>query len=334
MATNSRIEWTDATWTPIKARRKDTGKVGWHCERVSDGCKHCYSATFNQRMLPNGGTGLDFTRQARDRVDIFLDEKTLMQPLRWRKPLTVFVCSMTDLFGEFVPFDFIDRVFAVMALTPQHTFQVLTKRPERMFEYMQHIIRLAGIGPLGHRCPVWSALLNRAEQAWMNSTPDYMTKVRPMLLDRLRDHGPFADAPLPNVWLGTSVEDQVTADARIPHLLRCPAAVRFLSCEPLLGNVVLRGVRERSSSPTHTAERRVNYLTPARDGRDLGLDWVIVGGESGPNARPMHPDWARSIRDQVNGCPAVPLSRVGKKAAGRLLDGVEHNGMPLLNPQP
>jgi protein gp37 len=189
--------------------------------------------------------------------------------LRWSKPRRIFVNLMGDLFHPDVPDDFIDRVFAVMALSPQHTFQVLTKRPERMRAYMNH----------GEGFGRWGFIDGRARQIYVE-----------------RNHSPFPAGkvligPLPNVWLGVSVEDQTAADERIPLLLKTPAAVRWISAEPLLGSVDL--------------SRWIHDIPPAGDsrtGHDGGkfsrLDWVVVGGESGPSARPMHPDWARSLRDQ------------------------------------
>lgn len=293
MGERTGIEWTDSTWNPIRARNLATGKIGWHCEHVSEGCRNCYAESINLRL----GTGLPFKPGHRGDYGIFLDEKMLLSPLRWKKPRRIFVNSMSDTFAEFVKDEWIDRMFAVMALCPEHTFQVLTKRPERMLDYM-------------------SAIANRG--------------------------GTF---PLPNVWLGTSAEDQAAADERIPLLLQTPAAVRFVSLEPLLGPIKLAD----AIMPWVFDELRrriINDKQPhPRDGK---LDWVIVGGESGPNARPMHPEWARDIRDQCAaaglpyffkqwgafsyvdaiGVPAIVPRRVGKHTAGRLLDGIEHNGMP------
>lgn len=240
----SAIEWTDATWNPVSG-----------CTRVSAGCDHCYAVLMTHRLEAMGQSkyaGLTVLNPKGDRHFngvVRTHHDALAVPTQWRKPRGVFVNSMADLFHDEVPFDFIDQVFAVMAVCPQHTFQILTKRPERMAEY------LATGEP------------NRLEEiyaAWhsVSGSP-----------------AEAEDWPLPNVWLGTSVEDQAAADARIPHLLRCPAAVRFLSCEPLLGQLE-------------------DILLPAaidHEDDDRYIDWVIVGGESGRDARPCDIAWIRSI---------------------------------------
>jgi protein gp37 len=340
MSANTAIEWTDATWTPIRARNRDSGKSGWFCVHKSEGCRYCYAAAMNRRL----GTGLDFKAQNRDRIEIFLDEKMLRAPLDWKKPRMIFVCSMSDLFADFVPDEFIDRIFAVMALCPQHTFQILTKRPERMRKYLTvdrdmviegQIVELIG-----------------KDRAW-NESP----------------LGGCHGWPLPNVWLGASCEDQPTADERIPHLLATPAAIRFLSCEPMLGPIDLTGMcngwyflNSLTGLKYHDAPEGVHSATE----KCARIDWIICGGESGPGARPMHPDWARALRDQcaATGVPfffkqwgeylhetqvaaelvsfekvsrahlhqwsdGTAAVRVGKKAAGRKLDGIEHNAFPV-----
>lgn len=149
MADRSKIEWTDASWTPIRARNVDTGKVGWHCEHVSEGCRHCYAEGINKRL----GTGLSYKPGlvGPGGAEIFRDEKMLLAPVRWKRPRMIFVCSMTDLFAEFVSDEMIDRVFAVMALCPQHTFQVLTKRPKRMREWTNNRMIEGMCGAVEHR---------------------------------------------------------------------------------------------------------------------------------------------------------------------------------------
>ena len=366
MADGSKIEWTDATWNPIRAyldgRGGDGSRLGWHCEHVSEACRHCYAETMNGRF----GTGLPYARQSRDRVEIILDEKTLTQPLRWKKPRKIFVCSMTDLCADFVPDEMIDRVFAVMALCPQHTFQVLTKRPMRMRAYAE---------------TVTLARLIRGS----NDLPS--------------DPVAMPSWPLPNVWIGVTAENQEQADKRIPDLLATPAARRFVSIEPMLGPVNLLG--PENEGPLANGEPTQEQIEADKTGWFVlrygapRLDWVICGGESGRHARPTHPDWARSLRDQcvaagvpfffkqwgeylpvgqslpgcgkVHGATAVKPGRmklhfggtpkqppkhafaergvpfdstadgrlafrVGKKRAGRLLDGREHNEFPEVCP--
>ncbi len=215
MSETTGISWTDSTWSPIQAVRRDTGKRGCACVKISPGCKNCYSETFQLRNLPSHGTGLEFTVLNLEKVDIVINEEILLQPLKWKKPRMIFVCSQTDLFGEFVSDEQIDRVFAVMALCPQHTFQVLTKRAERMLAYF-------------NGAP-WGQIELSAEEIVDSMRTAPVVSVADMLsIDRI---------PLPHVWLGISAENQEWADKRIPLLLRTPAAVRFISAEPLLGPI-------------------------------------------------------------------------------------------------
>lgn len=230
------IEWTDFSWNPIRARNKETGKVGWHCEKVSSGCANCYSERFNMRGLPNGGTGLSYTRDSRDKVEMFLDDRILQQPLHWKKPRKIFVCSMTDLFHESVPDEFIDKVFDVIANSGRHTYQILTKRPERAVQYFKCL------------AIIW---------------------------------------PLPNVWLGVSIENREQTK-RIDSLRKCPAAVRFISFEPLLSAIT-----------------NVDLT---------GIHWAIVGGESGPKARPCDLKWIEAIVDQ---CKAASVPVFVKQVGSR-----------------
>lgn len=253
--TNTSIEWTDATWSPV------TG-----CTKVSAGCKHCYAEGVAERFWGE-----------RKFTDVRCHPERLEAPLHWRKPRRVFVNSMSDLFHEDVQAEFIGRVFAVMALCPQHTFQILTKRPQRMADLFADGI----VGPVRG----W------AEQiAW----------------ERTRDAGSNLPAnqfrlswPLPNVWLGVSAEDQATADERIPLLLETPAAVRFLSCEPLLGPVDMRIAAFNGADSIERME---------------GLHWAIVGGESGPRARPCDVGWIGSIVEQ---CKAAGVPCFVKQTGSR-----------------
>jgi protein gp37 len=217
------IEWTDETWNPT------TG-----CTKVSPGCDHCYAEVMYERF--NGKGSFATVKMHSQRLGI---------PVRWRRPRKVFVNSMSDLFHQDVTDFFIAEVFAVMATTPRHTYQILTKRHARM-----------------------RALLSTSE---FRDLVDEALRVRGK--DPLEGDGPVV---LPNVWLGVSVEDQKWADIRIPALLDTPAAIRWLSCEPLLGQVSL------------FANAKIDTGTL--------VDWVVVGGESGHGARPMNPSWARHLR--------------------------------------
>jgi protein gp37 len=258
----SKIEWTRGedgsegkTWNPIRARNLETGEVGWFCEHMSHGCDHCYAEKMNVNTY--FGNGLPYKASSLPQLELFLDEKMLMKPLSWRKGRKVFVCSMTDLFGRFVKDEWIDRIFAVMALAQQHTFQVLTKRPERMLSYLRE--RAAG----GRH--IWEA-------------------GQKIEMPRGQDK-PEPGWPLPNVWLGVSCEDKETYQKRVIYLSQTPAAVRFISFEPLLsdvGDLMLDGICEGA------------------------YQWAIVGGESGTGARPMNLEWMRSIVEQCKAA-SVPV---------------------------
>lgn len=269
----TKIEWTDETWNPIRG-----------CSRVSEGCRNCYAEKVAYRFSDAGrpyhglvGIGGKWNGKIK-----FVEEH-LLDPLRWKKPRRIFVNSMSDLFHENVTDAMRDQIFAVMALCPQHTFQVLTKRPERMLAY----------------------LTQQASEELQQDGRQLMVEMAIETLLQQAISCDFVKWPLANVWLGVSVEDQKTADERIPLLLQTPAAVRFLSCEPLLGPINL-APRSRLLAPVGHCPGCVSGDGAGPGDHALGsvehpvndLDWVIVGGESGPGARPMHPDWARSLRDQ------------------------------------
>lgn len=284
------IEWTDETWNPV---------VG--CTKVSQGCKNCYAKTLHDRRHKAFLAGKDVAQQYAEPFErVQLMHQRVDAPLFWLKPRRVFVNSVSDLFHPDVPDSFLDRVFAVMQASPHHTFQILTKRPERMAEYMRSAeFRVEEAGEE-----------LAADMGWCHAHEGAVWPPR-------------------NVWLGTSVENQDVAVERIPHLMDTNAAVRFLSCEPLLGPVDLRPHMAFDRFPGGFAHASPLEL----------LDWVIVGGESGKGARAMHVEWARFLRDQcIDAGVAFFFKqwgeydafgiRVGKKRAGRLLDNREWNEYP------
>ena len=247
VARRSGIEWTDITWNPT------TG-----CSKVSPGCEHCYAERLSLRF---GWSGKPWTApNAPENVRLHFER--LSSPRKWKQPARVFVNSMSDLFHDLVPFEFLSLVFDVMEDTPQHTYQILTKRPDRMRTFVTKRL---------------SADPGRPSQS------------------------------SPNVWLGTSAEDQRRTDERLPVLLDTPAAVRFVSCEPLLGPLDL-----------------TTYL--------CGLDWIIDGGESGPDRRPASPDWFRSIRDQCRLAGVAYFHKQGNSSrpgGDRLLDDKTWEQFPV-----
>jgi protein gp37 len=278
MADKSKIERCDATVSPIRARNRKTGKVGWHCEHVSPGCANCYSEGINKRL----GTGLPFKPGHLADVELFLDEDILTKPLRWKKPRTIFWNSMTDLFGAFVPDAMIDKHFAVMALTPQHRHIVLTKRPARMREYFtdnRPFVVADEALAVGRNLPENYAGWSR--EHWKPSV--------------IRGCTQPANWPLPNVRIGVSVEDQTRADERIPDLLATPATVRFCSAEPLLGPIDFTAIAADDTGETNALSGLTFCEGRNEPAEHACLDQVIVGGESGPGARPMQVEWARSI---------------------------------------
>jgi protein gp37 len=335
------ISWTHRpgtrgrTWNPIRG-----------CSRVSEGCMHCYAertaGRFSGPGKPYEGLVRITKQGARWTGDVRLVPEHLADPLRWREPSTVFVNSMSDLFHEALTNDQIAAVFGVMAACPQHTFQALTKRAKRMREWF----RWAGGCVDMIACRTDDALevagMGRAERARVDA-----------LIGRDQRAAPW---PLPNVWLGCSVENQAAADERIPELLATPAAVRFLSCEPLLGpldlthrapNCALVGATARRTFRTNGG--RDEAAIPAHLRPPPTIDWVIAGCESGPGARPCDVAWLRSLRDQCvaagvpyflkqavegggSGC-AITIGPGSKRKAGGVIElpylyGVQHASFP------
>ena len=277
MAT-TKIEWARKSWNPISG-----------CSPISEGCEHCYARRMAQRLKGRYGY------PANDPFRVTFHPDKLNEPLKWKKPSRIFVCSMGDLFHEHVKTEWIDKVFLEMVSNSRHKFLVLTKRPQRLLDYVSGEIRIHTTGFGGFGGPYF-----------------------------IKQKGPWNGKHFDNIWLGVTCENQQRADERIPILLQIPAAVRFVSLEPMLGPIDLS-----------------RYLPEPADAipfrlHDDVLQWSIVGGETGPGARPMHPDWVRSVRDQCQEA-GVPFffKRHGdynKKAqglqyisdltnTGRLLDG-------------
>jgi protein gp37 len=267
MAERSRISWLTgpdgkpgATWNPVSG-----------CTPVSEGCEHCYAARMVGRGLPHlhgtltmdGSVGGEPTVEHLPFSTVLTHEERLHQPLTWRRPRRIFVCSMGDLFNNQVPDEFIDLVFATMAQAPQHQFIALTKRQERMLEYVREARNLRTIMP-----------------------PHVSTD------------GSLRTWPLPNVILGVTVENQEAANERIPILLETPAAQRWISVEPMLGPVDLGWLNYDHGVTSIDALRGTHGVAYPHRGECSRLDWVVCGAETGPGARPMNPEWARALQAQ------------------------------------
>ena len=333
MGDGSRIEWTDATWNPT---------VG--CSIVSPGCARCYAMRHAARLERMGQALYRGLTQPSKAGPVWSGEvrtapdATLLLPLRWQKPRSIFVNSMSDLFHPDVPFGVVMRVVQVMARADRHTYQILTKRPDRMLAFCRQWAALAGEPD--------NPQLVRGAAATRAAHPSGRGQLFAAMLDAMGEPPPGMAPPtfdwmegmrwwpnsLPNVWLGASAEDQARFDERSPAMAEIAELGwnTWCSAEPLLGPIKMRGA--------------------------AWVRWLVTGGESGPGARPMHPDWARGLRDQCNaagvtffhkqngewldepsieGCDAqalrvedVWMRRVGRKAAGRLLDGRLHQALP------
>ncbi len=264
------IQWTDRTWNVTRG-----------CTRVSEGCRHCYAERQAHRFSGPGQPYQGLTKlTSKGHVwtgDVEFVPKMLAEPLGWKKPQRVFVNSMSDLFHEDFTNEQIAAVFGVMAACQQHTFQVLTKRPARMLEWFRALPSEAWhanvfVKACAREHAVWREQLHHWAMVW----------------------------PLPNVWLGVSVEDQQRADERIPLLLQCPAAVRFVSAEPLLGPVDL--------------DPYLGVVSVEQPEPPVKLDWVIAGGESGPGARPCCLSWLRNI---VHDCEEAGVACFIKQLGAR-----------------
>lgn len=253
------IEWTEQTWNPT------TG-----CDRISPGCDNCYALTMAKRLKGMGQAKYQNDGDPRTSGPGFaltVHPDALAEPLRWKKPRRVFVNSMSDLFHARVPREFLVRVFAVMAATPQHTYQILTKRPERAARILTDLCRCGRGHPPGEH------FRSSMEWAATSHSPTYVPGLEPGVYHR-------TGWPLPNVWIGASIENDHYA-RRADALRRTPAAVRFISAEPLLGPL-----------PSLSLD---------------GIDWLIVGGESGHGARPMDLAWVRELLAETDVSGTAPF---------------------------
>lgn len=291
------ISWTDATWNPIRG-----------CSRVSEGCRHCYAEVQAARIVRMGkGKPTAYDELVRVTKDgeprwtgkVALDPKALALPLGWRAPRRVFVNSMSDLFHESLTNEQIAAVFGVMAAAPQHTFQVLTKRARRMREWFEWAARDFTMQQRG------IAQAPHTFRAMLDAAYEILGKPRKAALDAAWRANEDDVWPLPNVWLGVSVENQDAANERIPDLLAAPATVKFLSCEPLLG-------------PVNLCAFLVDDLHRMGRAPRIELDWVIAGCESGPGARECRVEWLRSLRDQCASAGVPFFLKQAVPAAGSL----------------
>lgn len=333
MADNTHIEWADATVNAVNG-----------CSVLSPGCTNCYAMKLAGTRLKHVPSRAGLTQDSKAGPvwtgEVRLDEKQLLQPLRWKRPRRIFWNAHGDPFHPNVPWEWTAKVMASAFLSPHHIHMSLTKRADRMNAWFDTLATEGGAEDFSEIIELMAESVGRE--------CDY----------------PEWTLPLENVWLGVSVEDQTRADQRIPYLLDTPAAVRFLSCEPLLGQIDLTGLDGPGDPASHNVLAGRSIVTDCNGDEHLietpTIDWVIVGGESGPGARPMHPDWARSLRDQcqsagvpfffkqvgewlhegelgwwpfgdeaIERCQSVgEYYRVGKKSSGRLLDGREWNEVP------
>lgn len=288
------IEWTDFSINPFRARAIETGKVGHWCEKISAGCKNCYASRQQSPYL----TQIEYRAENRSKVELFFDEKAIEQVLRRKKPTRFFWCDMTDMFLADYPDEWIDRCFAAMALTPQHTHMVLTKRAERMREYCRRLFAGRGIDV---------RIYKHVYQLNGRKTLEETGNVVP-------------SSPLSNVWLGVSVEGD-SQHQRIWNLLKTPAALRFISYEPALESLDL--------------DKWDAICKTWRRGATMGtyLDWVICGGESGPGARPFNVAWARQVIQQCreSGVPCF-VKQLGAKPEKRSLDFGSMEGPEVSEP--
>ncbi|MEP7076895.1 MAG: phage Gp37/Gp68 family protein [Acidobacteriota bacterium] len=325
MAQATSIEWTNHSWNFLRG-----------CRRVSEGCGSdrgggCYAERQAYRFAGPGGPYEGLVRMTpngpRWTGELSFHEDILLAPLKRKKPTKYFVNSMSDLFYEKVTDEMLDKAFAVMALCPQHTFQILTKRPERMLEYFNEKWQPAPAQTFGRfstpaetvgedrRCQVSRTVSDLAEELALVDfeSDDSWTPEGSLKLLQFQ-------WPLPNVWLGVSCEDQKTADERIPILLQTPAAIRWISAEPLLGPIDLTNlaiIRHEDGFGDVSLNSLNGHVMGPDDMTDMKLNWAVVGGESGPNSRPCDIAWVHSILYQCKQANVpVFVKQLGAKPEG------------------
>lgn len=291
MSTTTSIEWTDVTWDPVRG-----------CSLMSAGCENCYAMKQAHRFSGSGQPYAGLTEIGphgpRWTGTIRLVPEALEAPLHWKQPRRVFVNSMSDLFHEDVPNEFLEDVWARMCIADHHIYQILTKRPQRMFDWI-------------------------TSQDW-DRVGTIVAHTSPMAAHRALARKRAGFKMFEHVWLGVSVENQATADERIPILLQTPSAVRWISAEPLLRAIDLSKIPAPNQCTQHALSGRNNW-----NGRTMTrLDWVVIGGESGPGARPCDLAWIRSIKDQCQAAKVpVFVKQLGKEPRG-LCDWKDHESDP------
>jgi protein gp37 len=266
----SKIEWTIRPGTKSEVLNPTTG-----CDKISAGCRSCYAEVMHRRLTGMGQ--VKYQQPFLGHVRYWPDE--LAKPFKWKKPRTVFLNSMSDIFHKDVTIEAIAEIYAMMFLTPEHTYIVLTKRADRAKEVLTSE---EFFDEYAKACNRLHDKYNQRLETWLYFEEELLTMW-----------------PLKNVWQGVSIENQEQANIRVPDLLKTPAHIRVLSCEPLIGEIDLRGyLGERCADCLCTTD--VCGCIYNLDGEVINtrISWIICGGESGRNARPMHPDWVRAIRDQ------------------------------------